>query len=258
MRLNRTMDSSRGFPPYMILYGRPMRLAGEMGRLEPLQAPEYNEQRINRLGLIHEAVKRRLEEAKVKQSIQTNKKRRPAEVYYTDDEVMLSTANLPLQLQYPKISPLWIGPFKVIASYPETDNYKLDLPEEYGRIHPVFHVSLLKKYIPNDDKRFPSRKLHQPGPVPDLEDEDLYELERIVRSRESKTKPGDIEYLCKWVGWSEKDNTWEPAHHLKPEQIEEFNKRTQYSIPSTGKRRRTPQKSKRPQRKTGHRYTVKE
>jgi hypothetical protein len=65
------------------------------------------------------------------------------------------------------------------------------------RIHPVFHVSLLSK---------------TKNPLND-HDEILeeYEVEKIVDKR---TKNGVTEYLVKWKGYEEDENTWEPTKHL--------------------------------------------
>ncbi|KAG2141873.1 hypothetical protein DEU56DRAFT_715864, partial [Suillus clintonianus] len=41
--------------------------------------------------------------------------------------------------------------------------FLLDLPAELKQrgIHPAFHASLLRLHVPNDDRRFPGRQLHQ-------------------------------------------------------------------------------------------------
>ncbi|KAF9032289.1 hypothetical protein BDZ89DRAFT_1234545, partial [Hymenopellis radicata] len=46
----------------------------------------------------------------------------------------------------------------------ETSTYRLELPPSLTtrRIHPVFHVNLLRRHVPNDDVMFPSRLT--PGP----------------------------------------------------------------------------------------------
>ena len=45
-----------------------------------------------------------------------------------------------------KLAPRYIGPFEFQARVGEVA-YRLMLPPELSRIHPVFHVSMLRKYI---------------------------------------------------------------------------------------------------------------
>ena len=47
-----------------------------------------------------------------------------------------------------KLVPRYIGSFKIKSKVGEVV-YRLVLPPELSRIHPVFHVSLLRKYIPD-------------------------------------------------------------------------------------------------------------
>ncbi|MCI00875.1 Ty3/gypsy retrotransposon protein, partial [Trifolium medium] len=74
-----------------------------------------------------------------------------------------------------KLAARFYGPFKVIAKVGEVA-YKLQLPET-SRIHPVFHVSLLKKAIGD---------YHQQGELPKdleiVEDSDVYP-EKVVGAR---------------------------------------------------------------------------
>ena len=47
-----------------------------------------------------------------------------------------------------KLNPRYIGPFEIVDGIgPMT--YRLDLPEEFSRVHNVFHISMLRKYIPD-------------------------------------------------------------------------------------------------------------
>ena len=47
-----------------------------------------------------------------------------------------------------KLAPRYIGPFEIQSRVGEVA-YRLILPHELSRIHPVFHVSMLRKYIPD-------------------------------------------------------------------------------------------------------------
>jgi hypothetical protein len=76
------------------------------------------------------------------------------------DLVYLSTKNLSLPKgRANKLMPKYVGPYKVLQADPETSNYMLELPSELvrRRIHPKFHVGLLRPHKPNDDALFPNR-----------------------------------------------------------------------------------------------------
>ena len=49
----------------------------------------------------------------------------------------------------PKLSPRYCGPWKILRKLSDVA-YRLELPPEC-RVHPVFHVSKLRKYISRDD-----------------------------------------------------------------------------------------------------------
>ena len=48
-----------------------------------------------------------------------------------------------------KLAPRYIGPFPIIKHVGKVA-YKLELPESMNNIHPTFHISLLRKYIPDE------------------------------------------------------------------------------------------------------------
>ena len=45
-----------------------------------------------------------------------------------------------------KLRPKYIGPYEIIARVGQVA-YRLDLPPELSKVHNVFHVSMLRKYI---------------------------------------------------------------------------------------------------------------
>jgi hypothetical protein len=76
------------------------------------------------------------------------------------DLVFLSTKNLNLPKgRAAELCPRFIGPYRVLRAKPETSNYELELPTalQKQRIHPMFHVSLLRPYHASDDTMFLNR-----------------------------------------------------------------------------------------------------
>ena len=47
-----------------------------------------------------------------------------------------------------KLSPRYIGPFEILDRI-RALAYRLAVPPELSMIHPIVHVSMLRKYIPN-------------------------------------------------------------------------------------------------------------
>ena len=103
---------------------------------------------------IIEKVKDNLEKARTAQATQYDKHHRDVQ-FSIGDQVLLSTKNLNLAslalAPSRKFLPRFIGPFK-ITSVISPVTYCLDLPHPM-KIHPTFHISLLKTYI--NSNKFP-------------------------------------------------------------------------------------------------------
>jgi hypothetical protein len=85
------------------------------------------------------------------------------------------------------------------------------------RIHPVFHVSLLKPY--HSDGHV------QPPPIPiELEGHLEYEVECILDHRFSDKKRQKLKYLISWKGYGLEHNSWEPEANVAnaPDLIGEY------------------------------------
>ena len=71
---------------------------------------------------------------------------RRAEAFEVGEFALLATKGLKLSpLATKKFLNKWLGPFEVIKRVGEVA-YELSIPASMSRIHPVFHVSLLRKY----------------------------------------------------------------------------------------------------------------
>ncbi|KAJ9510213.1 hypothetical protein QJQ45_015691 [Haematococcus lacustris] len=134
-----------------------------------------------------------------------NKRRRNV-TFSLGDSVLLSTKNLrnaPGRAR--KFLPRYVGPFKVTGKLGEAA-YRLELPPTMSRLHPVFHVSLLKKYAG-------SQGFHPPPVMEWLEDAPHYEVHSLLSHRQVRFKKR-MEYLVKWTGYDDTYNTWEPEAML--------------------------------------------
>jgi hypothetical protein len=75
--------------------------------------------------------------------------------------------------------PCFNRPFLVTAANPNKSVYTLDLPNEPEHF-PTFHMSLLRKFVANNDNLFPSQKLDQPGPVITEDGKQEWLIDRII------------------------------------------------------------------------------
>ena len=85
--------------------------------------------------------------AKANQETNANRSRRPL-TFAVGDQVLLSSAHITLASQAArpsrKLQPRFIGPYRILQQVSPVA-YKLELPESL-KVHPVFHVSLLRPY----------------------------------------------------------------------------------------------------------------
>ena len=103
-----------------------------------------------------------------------------------------------------KLRPRYIGPYEIITRVGPVA-YKLDLPPELSKVHNVFHVSMLHKYIPN-----PSHVLRD-QPV-ELKDNLTYKEQpmQIVDRKESIFRNKVIPLVkVLWRSHGLKEATWE-------------------------------------------------
>ncbi|KAJ9507470.1 hypothetical protein QJQ45_006509 [Haematococcus lacustris] len=115
-----------------------------------------------------------MELAQQRQAYMANKGRKEVE-YHTGQLVLLSTKNLRMKPgKAKKLLPRFIGPFKVLEHVGPVA-VRLDLPQAMARMHPVFHVSLLRPYT--------SEHPHLPPPVEWLDEAPLYEVEKLLAHR---------------------------------------------------------------------------
>jgi hypothetical protein len=160
-------------------------------------------------------------------------KSRRAVKYSLDEYVWLSSKNVHFKRGGPvKFMPKFIGPFKIIDVIgprdPDTGHVqmisavKLKLPENY-RLHPVFHVSLLKPF------EWDGVSIVEPSPVEvDTDGTPIFEAEAIVLEESVKDRKGQVtkKFLVRWTGFSPAHDTWiKAADILHPDLLSTWEKK---------------------------------
>jgi hypothetical protein len=210
---NNSKQASTGFSPFYLNFGYHPNLPVNLNvHQNHNPAAKYF---IDQLASDLEAAKTNLLDAQARQAKYANQSRREV-IFELGDEVLLSTVDHRLRSFSgisQKLLPKFVGPFK-IKKVVSSVAYELDLPVTM-KIHPVFHVSKLRKYVPSDPEMFPTRQ-HVIRPPPDMVDgQEEFEVEEIVDKRIRRTRRNQVaEYLVKWRGYPTSDNTWEPLSNL--------------------------------------------
>ena len=145
---NNSFQSTIGMAPFEALYGRPCRSPScWMDKQDPvLVGPELIEESSKNIDLIRQ----RMKEAQDRQKSYADRRRRPLE-FKVGDHVFLKvtpTKGVVRFMKKGKLNPRYIGPFEILEQVGAVA-YRLALPPNLSSTHDVFHVSMLKQYVPD-------------------------------------------------------------------------------------------------------------
>lgn len=107
-----------------------------------------------------------------------------------------------------KLSHRYYGPFQIEAKHGEVA-YRLALPEG-TRIHPVFHVSLLKPWVGEGEPDM--------GTLPPLRNNEALKLQPAMILEVRWRNKGDkkvADILVQWEGFNAADATWEEYDQIE-------------------------------------------
>ncbi|GKE80718.1 putative reverse transcriptase domain-containing protein [Tanacetum coccineum] len=129
---------------------------GKVGEAQ-LTGPELIQETTKKIVLI----KQRMLAALNRQKSYADRKQKPME-YEVGDRVMLKVSPWKVVMRFGKrgkLNPRYVGPFKVLAKVGKVA-YKLELPQEFCRVHHTFHVSNLKKCYADEPLVIPLEGIH--------------------------------------------------------------------------------------------------
>ena len=130
---------------------------------------------------------------------------------------------------FPKLRPRYYGPFRIIKKNSPV-SYKMELPPSWGKIHPTFHISWLKKFVPGDSP-IPEVSSY----IPEIEDEHVLLVpEKILDVQQRETRQKIItKFLVQWQDMDDSEATWQSDEDLQhyPELLQEFFDKRQQLLP---------------------------
>ena len=236
--VNNTRNESTQRSPFQLNSAKEPRIPPQMGAHYLERVPHALDW-CNELQENVQFAKQCLHAAQQRQKHYADEKRSLQPTLAIGDMVLLNTKNI--RLNHPgarKLLPRWIGPFpvtRVIGAH--NTAAELKLPDSY-RIHPVFHISLLR---PMQDT--PSGRqwlLPAPAPVAFLDGDPYWSVEAILDHKEVKRgKKMVMYYLLKWEGYGHEHNSWEPDSNLPSGMEEEIAEYWRKHEQRAAKRRRT-------------------
>ncbi|KAL0551590.1 hypothetical protein IC582_010679 [Cucumis melo] len=216
---NNSYQATIGMAPFEALYGKCRRSPvcwGEVGE-QRLMGPEL----VQSTNEAIQKIRSRMHTAQSRQKSYADVRRKDLE-FEVGDKVFLKVAPMRGVLRFErrgKLSPRFVGPFEILERIGPVA-YRLALPPSLSTVHDVFHVSMLRKYVPD------------PSHVVDYEpleiDENLSYVEQPVEvlAREVKTLRNKEIPLVKvlWRNHRVEEATWEREDDMRsryPELFEE-------------------------------------
>ena len=232
---NSSVCASTGFTPDFMMFGREMYAAldadleesGVLPRAAYPGALQLHERR----AAAEASARQNILKAQAKQRADAESGRREPEIKQ-GDQAWLSNKNMrsggPDGIR--KLEPLYLGPYDVVRMH-GPNAAELKLPATC-RLHPVFNLDLLKKYV-DGHAEFPDRpaRHERPGPVPEEDEaaggpasvEPLYEVDAVIAAR-GRLGSRSREYRVLWKGWPREQASWLRASECDScrEKVDEF------------------------------------
>ncbi|KAD3640641.1 hypothetical protein E3N88_29864 [Mikania micrantha] len=207
---NNSYHASMGMPPYEALYGRRCRT--------PVCWGDVNQREIGNLDVVRSVsedlkrIKAHMKGQQDRQKSYVEKWSKPIE-FQVGDYVLLKVSPWKGVIQFQKrgkLSPRYIGPFKILARVGNVA-YRLEHPEELSGIHPTFHVSHLRKCLADETTYVPLQDV-------EIDDKLNYVEEpiSILDRKEKRLRNKTVQFVkIQWKHRKGSESTWETEDEMR-------------------------------------------
>ncbi|CAO1622711.1 unnamed protein product [Sympodiomycopsis kandeliae] len=207
---NTSVHASTGFTPFELDTGRHPRSPTRLDTTD-IALPVVTEEFLDHLSAIAHKAQQSIEKSQNVQANLYNQGRKPI-VFNVGDEVRVSAKHInPPWLPRNgtrKLQPKYHGPYKIIDKVSDTA-YTLDFPPSL-KIHNTVNVEYLMPYKTSPEK-FNGRTEVPPPPI-EVNGEEEFRIDSIIAKRTRRNKD---QYLVKWVGYPDEENTWLPQSEIE-------------------------------------------
>ena len=207
---NNSYHSTIGMAPYEALYGRKYRSPScwmEVGDKE-LEGPEFIRETSEKVPIIQE----RMRTAFSRQKSYTDPRRRDVQ-FGVGDHVFLKISPMKGVMRFGKkgkLTPRYIGPFEILDKVGNV-SYRLALPPNFGHVHPVFHISMLRKYVPHPSHILQTQEIEVDKDL-SYEEVPVAIVDRQIRKLRNKEM---VMVKVQWQNHEVEECTWESEQSMK-------------------------------------------
>jgi hypothetical protein len=186
---NNHPNASTGYAPFELLYGRTPRTPSTVLDCDLACVPTGLVEHVRTRQLIQALAERNVIQAQARQKHYYDLRHSPWVTFKVGDFVYVENSHYNLKSPSPKAEDRWLGPFQIEERIGKLD-YKLKLPSHL-LLHPVFHVSRLRRHNPITSFS------HPPPAHPVLGHKKSIEL--IMAHRKGRGRGGPISLSVKFL-----------------------------------------------------------
>jgi hypothetical protein len=121
--------------------------------------------------------------------------------YQPGDLILFNPKENPYALRESKMSPKFLGPYQVISQHRNDITCK--------------HVTLNTRHVLHSSRVHPFFGTYDDAKRISMVDREEFLVEEILAHRGNDKRKTSLEFLVKWQGYSDENNSWEPWNNLK-------------------------------------------